>query len=66
MDATYKRYNMSKSQKQLMNAWNRMYPVSDWECKRAKSIRAIQGSANKIMEIIVIKIKRYNANHLKI
>jgi deoxyribonuclease-1 len=49
MDATYKRYNMSKSQKQLMNAWDRMHPVSAWECNRAKRIEKIQSSENLIM-----------------
>lgn len=38
MDATYKRYNMSKSQKQLMNAWDRISPVSQWECRRASGV----------------------------
>lgn len=49
MDSTYKRYSMSKSQKQLMNAWDRMYPVSAWECKRAKKIEKIQMNSNSIM-----------------
>jgi deoxyribonuclease-1 len=49
MDATYKRYSMSKSQKQLMNAWDRMYPVSDRECSRIKRIESIQGNSNQIM-----------------
>ena len=49
MDSTYKRYSMSKSQKQLMNAWDRMYPVSAWECERAKRIESIQRSANIII-----------------
>lgn len=49
MDSTYKRYSMSKSQKQLMNAWDRMYPVSAWECKRAKRIEEIQMNSNSIM-----------------
>lgn len=52
MDATYKRYSMSKSQKQLMNAWDRMYPISAWECKRAKRIESIQGNINVIMRSI--------------
>jgi deoxyribonuclease-1 len=47
MGATYKRYSMSKSQKQLMNAWDRMYPVSAWECKRAERINNIQRSTNQ-------------------
>jgi deoxyribonuclease-1 len=49
MDSTYKRYSMSKSQKQLMNAWDRMYPVSAWECERAKRIESIQMNSNSIM-----------------
>jgi deoxyribonuclease-1 len=49
MDATYKRYSMSKSQKQLMNAWDRMYPVSAWECKRSQRIGKNQRSINKVM-----------------
>lgn len=56
MDATYKRYNLSKSQKQLMNAWDRMYPVSDWECERAKRIERIQKNKNQTIE------KRCNIN----
>ena len=35
MEYTYPRYKMSKQQKQLMTAWNKMYPVSEWECVRA-------------------------------
>jgi deoxyribonuclease-1 len=46
MDATYKRYNMSKSQNNLMKAWDKLYPVSDWECKRAKRIELVQGNIN--------------------
>lgn len=51
MDATYKRYSMSKSQAQLMNAWDKMYPASDWECKRAIRIESIQGNVNTIMDM---------------
>jgi deoxyribonuclease-1 len=49
MNSAYTRYNMSKSQKQLMNAWDRMYPVSAWECERANLIESIQMSPNSIM-----------------
>ncbi|WP_425414421.1 endonuclease [Psychromonas aquimarina] len=49
MDEAYSRYSMSRQQKQLMNAWDKMYPVSDWECKRSKKIEAIQGNANRIV-----------------
>jgi deoxyribonuclease-1 len=30
MEQRYRRYEMSKSQKQLMLAWNREYPVTSW------------------------------------
>lgn len=49
MDSTYSRYSMSKSQRQLMNAWDRMYPVTEWECKRAEKIAELQGNENEIV-----------------
>jgi deoxyribonuclease-1 len=50
MDETYSRYNMSKSQKQLMNAWDKMYPVTEWECIRSKKIASIQKNTNEIVD----------------
>ncbi|WP_417696283.1 endonuclease [Psychromonas sp.] len=50
MDSFYDHYKMSKQQRQLMNAWNKTYPVSAWECERAKRISKIQGSNNEILE----------------
>jgi deoxyribonuclease-1 len=50
MEDAYKRYSMSKSQRQLMNAWDKMYPVSGWECARAKNISNLQKSENKIVK----------------
>ncbi len=49
MDTTYSRYSMSKAQKQLMNAWDKMYPVSDWECERAERIAKLQGNKNEVV-----------------
>lgn len=46
MDDSYPKYNMSKSQKKLMQAWHKMYPVSEWECTRAERIKAIQKNDN--------------------
>lgn len=46
MEKRYPRYKMSKSQKQLMLAWNREYPVTSWECVRANRIHDIQGNPN--------------------
>ena len=50
MEDTYKRYNMSKSQRKLMNAWNSMYPVDSWECARAKKITNLQKSNNNVVK----------------
>lgn len=50
MDNTYPKYSMSKQQKQLMNAWDKTYPVSAWECKRVKRIEALQKSLNPITQ----------------
>lgn len=50
MESTYKRYSMSKQQRQLMNAWDKMYPVNSWECSRAKKIANIQHSENLVVK----------------
>jgi len=50
MENTYKRYNMSKAQRQLMSAWDKMYPVDDWECTRAMKISKLQKSQNDVVE----------------
>jgi deoxyribonuclease-1 len=50
MEDTYKRYNMSKSQRKLMNVWDKMYPVDSWECARAKKISHLQKSDNDIVK----------------
>ncbi|AGH80997.1 putative endonuclease I [Psychromonas sp. CNPT3] len=50
MDNAYPHYNMSKSQRKLMTAWDKTYPVSAWECQRSKMIQRLQGSRNTIME----------------
>ena len=49
MEDTYSRYKMSSQQKQLMNAWDKMYPVSEWECKRADRISILQSNKNEII-----------------
>ena len=49
MDATYQQYSMSKQQKQLMVAWDKMYPVDQWECTRAKKITRLQQNNNEIV-----------------
>ncbi|WP_392562113.1 endonuclease [Orbus sturtevantii] len=38
--------NLSRQNEQLMNAWNKMYEPSEWECKRNLLIAKIQGNDN--------------------
>ncbi|MDO5538174.1 MAG: endonuclease, partial [Desulfovibrionaceae bacterium] len=49
-DAYGPRYNLSRQQSQLMDAWDRMHPVDAWECTRAKRIEALQGNANRFVK----------------
>jgi deoxyribonuclease-1 len=50
MEGAYKRYNMSKSQRQLMSAWDKMYPVDAWECSRVKKIAVLQRNQNDVVK----------------
>ena len=47
-DETYP-FSMSRSQRNLMNAWNKEYPVSAFECRRNAIIKKIQGNDNPIL-----------------
>jgi deoxyribonuclease-1 len=49
MEDAYKRYSMSKAQRQLISAWDKMYPVTDWECSRAKKIFKLQKNKNEVV-----------------
>ena len=49
MEDTYSRYKMSNQQRQFMNAWDKQFPVSAWECKAAQRIQRIQGNVNHIL-----------------
>lgn len=40
---------LSKSQKRLLEAWNKYDPVDDWERTRNKLIKSIQGNTNKFI-----------------
>lgn len=50
MQDAYPRYKMSRQQEQLMGAWDKMYPVDQWECTRAKRIEALQGNENRFVK----------------
>jgi deoxyribonuclease-1 len=46
----YPRFHLSRQQEQLMDAWDRMHPVDQWECTRAKRIEALQGNGNPVVK----------------
>lgn len=50
MADSYDKYRLSRQQEQLFNAWNKMYPVDQWECTRAKRIEKLQGNENRFVK----------------
>lgn len=50
MEGAHKRYSMSKAQRQLMAAWDKMYPVDAWECSIAKKVSSLQNSQNDVVQ----------------
>ena len=44
------RYRLSRQQQQLMDAWDKMYPVTQWECTRARRIENLQGNENSFVK----------------
>ncbi|MEI6898156.1 MAG: endonuclease [Psychromonas sp.] len=49
MHQSYQKYSMSRPQLQLMNAWNKQFPVSQWECLRGQRIAELQKNKNTIL-----------------
>lgn len=41
---------LSKKQTTLMNAWNKQYPVTTWECERNLRISLVQGNHNPYIQ----------------
>lgn len=54
MEQQYPRFKMSKSQKNLMDKWDKKYPISKEECLRTKLIEEIQGNENSIVKNLCI------------
>ncbi|CAM3597886.1 endonuclease [Vibrio aquimaris] len=50
MEAVYPIYQMSRSQRSLMKAWDKQHPVTQIECEIGKRISAVQHSSNPILE----------------
>jgi deoxyribonuclease-1 len=50
MDSAYPgRGIISKKNRKLFEAWNKIDPVDEWECDRAKRIERIQGNRNEVV-----------------
>nr|WP_210472307.1 endonuclease [Vibrio crassostreae] len=56
-EQAYSRYSMSDSQRKLMSAWDKQYPVTDFECRRTALIEEKQGNTN-----VVVKSRCVEAN----
>ena len=50
MEESYSRYNMSKAQRQLMDTWDKMYSVNDWECELVERIGKLQNNQKNIVK----------------
>ncbi|WP_461537088.1 endonuclease [Spongorhabdus nitratireducens] len=46
MDDHYSEFSLGKQQRRLMESWNKMYPVTDWERERNQRIASIMGWGN--------------------
>ncbi|EKK3980318.1 deoxyribonuclease I [Cronobacter sakazakii] len=42
--------NLSRAQTQLFEAWNKLYPVTPWECTRDERIAKVQGNHNPYVQ----------------
>lgn len=51
MDQAYPgRGIISEKNRNLFEAWDKLHPADEWECQRAKKIKAIQGNENPILK----------------
>jgi deoxyribonuclease-1 len=51
MDQTYPgRGIISDKNKKLFEAWDKLFPVTQWECRRAELIRSFQGNENPVLK----------------
>lgn len=43
-------FRLSRQQKRLFTTWDKQFAVTEWECKRAKRIEAIQKNSNRFVK----------------
>jgi len=47
MERTYSRYKIGEPMRGILRNWDKIYPITDWECRRAYRIEKVQGNANE-------------------
>ena len=55
MAANYPQFAMSSYRFDLMDSWDNLYPVTRWECTRARRIEALQGNENTFVKFPCLK-----------
>lgn len=50
MDDEYEEFALKPEQRRLMEEWDSVFPVSHWECVRARRIEKLQGNENKFVK----------------
>ena len=53
------RVKLTRKMSEMMTRWNETYPVSDWECLRARRIEALQGNENPFVKEPCRRDKRW-------
>lgn len=48
-DMTYSQFRLSQPQRKLFTAWDKQYPVSEFECKKAQIVEAYQHNKNPVL-----------------
>lgn len=51
MADSYPQYQLSRQQRQLFTAWDKLFPVDIWECTRSKRIEKLQGNENTRVKV---------------
>lgn len=52
MEQTYPRYKIGEPMRGILRNWDKIYPVTDWECRRAYRIEKVQGNAHEYLKKI--------------
>lgn len=62
MEDTYPRYKIGEPMRGVLKAWDKTYPLTNWECVRAYRIEKLQGNANRKVKSACLKKGWYRVN----